>query len=1065
MHRFPSSCRLWTWALLLIVSPVVMAQQLSVDSPTALENDPFVTFTVTADAPVTGDVTVTVTSSDITATAGSDYAAVSDSVTILDATSSATYVVPLLDDAVVEGDETFAFTMSNPPAGVTFLNSTGTATIVEDDVVVPTLDVFGLSVPEGNDPGAPTIATVSVELSEATTVDVTFDVTTVDGTALVADNDYLAMTNVPYTIAAGETVVGIDITVSADTIAEPLEMFDVMIGNVAAANAVNTVATVTIENDDLLGVAISSDADADGNAESTVSPFVVNEYNDPTSLLTFDVIGGVGPNFTLTLVSTPALGTLHDSASGFELFAGDPLPIGEGGLLLEFVGTPQNSGSFEPADAFIITVTDDGDPALTSGSVIVELAITDVNQPVFVEREGLAFVASGSVANLPIVDFTDTDFDGNPNPSISDPDGDNLVFANPVSALGAVVSIAGSSIRYEAPIFNDPANASGPLTDTVTVDVSDDSGVAGTPVTADLSVKIQPVAEIAFDVSAGDGSFTRSVRLGVGPEGAVDTSATTVGSIRDMTVELSPPEAPGTSFRAWIVSDGAVLRDIQEINPSPEPRLWTIHVRTGGGGGSSIDWYGPDVETLVNQFDVYTGVPHIALIADIATGETWELPSDTWEAIPLADFQSYNFEVSFAPAAGATPVADDLIAGWNLVSVPGYGDLGPLDALSNSAFVWTGQYEGVGFLTQAEVPPVTSGVFINSNGGPYSLDVDVDSSSIRDVTAPLNPGWSLIGAPSNIDAGSDFPASHVTAQFGNQASVFGYDPVTRSYTLASELVAGRGYWVYNDTGSPVSVQLTQPRHLAADGSSRFHPRAAAPALSNLDWSLPVSLSDEDGALRTVQLGLSSDATAGYDRLDVAMPPPPPVRAYSHLYVGVDDAVGRLTRSVQAMDRSGTEWVMNARIDGASGLIEWQRPNVPEHWRLTMEAGGTRVDMAERQSVRLGAGTHALRVMLSWVAPTATRLMPNYPNPFNPETWIPFELTQAADVTVRVYGPDGAVVRTLALGYRAEGYYTSIGDAAYWDGRNESGEAVASGVYLYELRAGDYRAMRRMVILK
>ena len=581
-------------------------------------------------------------------------------------------------------------------------------------------------------------------------------------------------------------------------------------------------------------------------------------------------------------------------------------------------------------------------------------------------------------------------------------------------------------------------------------------------------MKIQPVAEVAFNVVASDGSFDRDLRLGVGPEGSIETGPSTTGSITDMTAEQSPPEAPGTSFRAWIASTGALLRDIQEISSSPVTRSWPIYVRTGTTGADSIlRWYAPDVNALVMQLDTSTGVPHSATIADLATGETWELTGDVWGEIYLADNRSYNFDVVLTPSAGETFVDGNLIAGWNLVSVPGIGDLSNLDAMSNSAFVWNGQYQGVGFLTQAEVPAVTAGVFINSNGGAYGLNVDVDSSSIRDVTAYLNAGWNLIGAPSNVDSGSGLPVSNVTSQFNNQAAVFAYDPSSRSYTLANELVAGNGYWVYNDTGTQVDVQLTQPRHLGPDGSSLFHPAqmAAAPALSSLDWSLPVTLAAEDGSLRTVQLGLSSDASVGYDRLDVPMPPPPPVRAYSQLYVAVDDAVGRLTRSVQAMERSGTEWVMNARIDGSSGVIEWQRPSVPEHWRLTMQAGGRRVDMAERQSLALTGGTHDLRVTLTWIAPTATRLMPNYPNPFNPETGIPFELTQAADVTVRVYGQDGAVVRTLELGYRAEGYYTGIGDAAYWDGRNESGEQVASGVYLYELQAGEYRAIRRMVILK
>ena len=100
-----------------------------------------------------------------------------------------------------------------------------------------------------------------------------------------------------------------------------------------------------------------------------------------------------------------------------------------------------------------------------------------------------------------------------------------------------------------------------------------------------------------------------------------------------------------------------------------------------------------------------------------------------------------------------------------------------------------------------------------------------------------------------------------------------------------------------------------------------------------------------------------------------------------------------------------------------------------------------------------------------VEPFANRLMANYPNPFNPETWIPFELAADSHVEVRVYGLDGSVVRTVELGRRAIGEYRTRDEAAYWDGRNESGEHVASGVYVYELLAGEQRAVRRMVISK
>jgi len=97
--------------------------------------------------------------------------------------------------------------------------------------------------------------------------------------------------------------------------------------------------------------------------------------------------------------------------------------------------------------------------------------------------------------------------------------------------------------------------------------------------------------------------------------------------------------------------------------------------------------------------------------------------------------------------------------------------------------------------------------------------------------------------------------------------------------------------------------------------------------------------------------------------------------------------------------------------------------------------------------------------------SATGLLPNYPNPFNPETWIPYQLAAAANVTLTIYGANGALVRTLALGHQAAGVYQRKSRAAYWDGRNELGEHVASGLYFYTLMAGDFTATGKMLIMK
>ena len=102
---------------------------------------------------------------------------------------------------------------------------------------------------------------------------------------------------------------------------------------------------------------------------------------------------------------------------------------------------------------------------------------------------------------------------------------------------------------------------------------------------------------------------------------------------------------------------------------------------------------------------------------------------------------------------------------------------------------------------------------------------------------------------------------------------------------------------------------------------------------------------------------------------------------------------------------------------------------------------------------------------SAVAPEQTALLPNYPNPFNPETWLPYHLAKPAEVTVTITAANGAVVRTLELGYQQAGHYDSQHRAAYWDGRNAEGEPVASGMYFYTLTAGEFTATRKMLILK
>ena len=114
---------------------------------------------------------------------------------------------------------------------------------------------------------------------------------------------------------------------------------------------------------------------------------------------------------------------------------------------------------------------------------------------------------------------------------------------------------------------------------------------------------------------------------------------------------------------------------------------------------------------------------------------------------------------------------------------------------------------------------------------------------------------------------------------------------------------------------------------------------------------------------------------------------------------------------------------------------------------------------------LQRGILRLEQLLAVLIPKETELLPNYPNPFNPETWIPYRLAEDGFVTLTIYDPRGRVVRRLDVGHQTAAVYESRTQAIYWDGRNEVGDRVASGVYFYTLTAGDYSATRKMVILK
>jgi len=144
-------------------------------------------------------------------------------------------------------------------------------------------------------------------------------------------------------------------------------------------------------------------------------------------------------------------------------------------------------------------------------------------------------------------------------------------------------------------------------------------------------------------------------------------------------------------------------------------------------------------------------------------------------------------------------------------------------------------------------------------------------------------------------------------------------------------------------------------------------------------------------------------------------------------------------------------------------------SIPGIWGLqemvVFDKAWNRITHDFTEIVRFEVGEAPAAPSLITGLPQTTQLLANYPNPFNPETWIPYQLAKETEVTLQIYSVSGALIRTLALGHQPAGIYQTRSRAAYWNGRNEWGEPVASGVYFYTLKTGDFTATRKLLIRK
>jgi hypothetical protein len=217
----------------------------------------------------------------------------------------------------------------------------------------------------------------------------------------------------------------------------------------------------------------------------------------------------------------------------------------------------------------------------------------------------------------------------------------------------------------------------------------------------------------------------------------------------------------------------------------------------------------------------------------------------------------------------------------------------------------------------------------------------------------------------------------------------------------------------------------------------------------------------------IYLGTNKEASEGFDpKMDIAMPPKFETGSQSSdlAFVIDDRLIDRLSRDVKKMSES-TSWKIQTKVPSSGSELTWDVSSLQNDKDMILRIELSEVDMRQQSLIRLPEGVYIIEITLRNRISQKTALLQNYPNPFNPETWIPYELSKGNSVLISIYNTEGKLVRKLDLGYREAGIYVSQSKSAYWDGRNETGEKVSSGVYFYNIKAGGFVETKKLAIVK